>query len=418
MSFFHRLFTFRQRDTRTPLEDFLTELLAEWLRQATVAGKIEHVLGSLFKQPPEGLPDAAGCASLVWETQHVIGPGHRGEGKRPDLVGRGEGFLFIIENKIAAGFTRHSDDDGEIDQLNLYDTYLRERNEPRGGIVLLTQYTLPPDGWDQRTLYWSAVEKYMRDFLANDGGTTGSTLHYITRQLMLFLGEHGMNGTRIALEDITVYPAYQRLMQGLSNLGRIASNRLSIELPAAGLQVLKAPRGGSNGEFVWPHFHGGILSNGGIRCYDAQFILWSGVVAGEVYEHLKPATEGIPDLSVGFGLWVWDQAQAGEEILKEVLAALNKRTPTPWTLEPHPREKYGPIYLISARRSLVDLHVQANGGDLDDSAADFFEIHCRALTAVLSHTLSDGNSRESCLLKLAQASAEPASTVEVDQAPA
>lgn len=33
MSFFDRLFAFRQNDVRSPFEDFLTKLLAEWLRQ-------------------------------------------------------------------------------------------------------------------------------------------------------------------------------------------------------------------------------------------------------------------------------------------------------------------------------------------------------------------------------------------------
>ena len=63
MSFFDRLFTFRQRETRAPLEDFLTELLAEWLREATAAGRINDVLKGLFQLPETRLP-APGAAML------------------------------------------------------------------------------------------------------------------------------------------------------------------------------------------------------------------------------------------------------------------------------------------------------------------------------------------------------------------
>lgn len=403
MSFFNRLFRFRERETHAPVEDFLTELLAEWLRQATSAGKIRHVLTDLLGLPAECLPPAGNLSDLIWETQHVIGPGHRGEGKRPDLIGRGPAFFLIVENKIAADFTRHEDDEGEIDQLGLYESYRNDRSEPFGGIILLTQSTLPPQGWTERTRYWSTVEKYLRTKFAVEHCTDkDSSLHYFTRQLTLFLGEHGMNGTRIALADITSYPAYLRLMEGLSKLGRIGANRLSLQLQGANLQQLRTPRGGSSGDFVWPTFHGVNLSEGGARCHDAQFIFWSGVVAGSIYEHIAPATEGIPDLSVGVGLWFWEPSDKGEAIMNQMLERLKEETGTPWQFSRHLRDNRGPVALLWTRRSLIDLHVQAEGGDLDDYAKDFFEMHCRALIQALDERGEDGDSRESHLLKLAR----------------
>ncbi|NER61967.1 hypothetical protein G3435_22480 [Pseudomonas sp. MAFF212428] len=81
MSFFERLFAFRQNEFRTPLEDFLTELFAEWLRQVTLAGRISEVLTDLFKLAPAQLGELSKLNSIIWETQHVIGPGdHRAEG--------------------------------------------------------------------------------------------------------------------------------------------------------------------------------------------------------------------------------------------------------------------------------------------------------------------------------------------------
>lgn len=401
MSFFDRLFIFRQRETRAPLEDFLTELLAEWLREATAAGRINDILTGLFQLPETRLPAPDALPGLVWETQHVIGPGHRGEGKRPDLVGRGKDFFFIIENKIAAGFTWHQDDHGEIDQLNLYDEYRRDRSEPGGGIALLTQSTLPPAGWAPRTLYWSTVEQYLRSFASD----STPVLNYLTQQLIAFLGEHGMNGTRIALADITAYPAYQRLMEGLSSLGRIAGNRLSIGLQNVDLQKLKAPRGGANGEFAWPKYHGLVLSEGGIRCNEACFVAWGGVVTDAIYEVIQPASAGIPDICVGFGLWCAEEAPEAELLMNSLLASLIESTQTPWTLSTHYRDGgYGPILLLSARRSLIDLHVQADGGDLDDIAGEFFEMHGQAVLQALAQRIADDESVDSRLLALAYGS--------------
>lgn len=286
MSFFDRLFAFRQNESRAPLEDFLTELLAEWLRQATAAGRITEVLTGLFRLHPEQIGAPENLRELTWETQHIIGPGHRAEGKRPDLVGRGPGFFLIVENKIAAAFTRHQDELGDSHQLELYAEYRQERPEPHGGIVLLTHVTLPPPGWTHETLYWRDLERFLRHFAHPEMSGTPSVLDYLTRQLTLFLGENGMSGTRIALEDITAYPAYQRLTEGLNGLGSIAKNQLELAMQHVDLENLKAPRGGGGGQFVTPSFFGWTLTNNNLSPGQAHLIAWSGVVANNIYEAL------------------------------------------------------------------------------------------------------------------------------------
>lgn len=385
MSFFDRLFNFRQSDTRSPFEDFLTELLAEWLRHVTSSGRISEVLIELFKLNPSQLGNQENLNSIIWETQHVIGPGHhRAEGKRPDLIGRGSDFFLIIENKIAAGFTQHQDALGEIDQLSLYESYWQERSEPYGGLVLLTHFTLPPMNWPHGVTYWRDVEQYIRAFLGNSSTTSISTLDYFTKQLSLFLRENGMNGTRIALQDITAYPAYQRLTEGLYGLGCIAENQLKLAIQHIDMNQLKAPRGGSGGDFVWPAFFGWTLCDHGYTPHDAHFILWSGTISGEIYNHIKPTTAGIPDLSVGIGLWCKPISEEIQDWLDEQVKNLNSLSLTPWILRIHHREEHGPIILLYARRSLIDVHIQADGGDFDDIAGEFFKTHIIALLKVLN----------------------------------
>ena len=387
MSFFDRLFAFRQNEFRTPLEDFLTEGFAEWLRQVTLAGRIPEVLTELFKLPPAQLGDFSNLHSIAWETQHVIGPGdHGAEGKRPDLIGRCPNFFLIIESKIAAGFTQYQDELGRVDQLSMYQSYRRSRKETFGGLILITHSTLPPSDWTHRTLHWRAIEKYLHAF--TDHSSSTSVLSYITKQLKKFLGDNGMSGTRIDLADITAYPAYQRLTQGLSELGRVADNCLRIELQGTQLEKLRSPRGGSGGDFIWPNFCGLTLTNGGFKCHDAQLILWCGTLAGKVYEYIGPFTAGIPDLSVGIGLWFDEEIrQEARSYLLALCEKLNAQENGTWTLDIHSRDGRGPIVLLSTRRSLIDLHVQAAGGDLDDIASEFFSTQSKSLLVELSSPL-------------------------------
>ncbi|WP_439852225.1 hypothetical protein [Pseudomonas syringae] len=404
MSFFERLFAFRQNEFRTPLEDFLTELFAEWLRQVTLAGRISEVLTDLFKLAPAQLGELSNLNSIIWETQHVIGPGdHRAEGKRPDLIGRCSNFFLIIESKIAAGFTQYQDELGRVDQLSMYQSYRRSRKEVCGGLVLITHSTLPPSDWTHQTLYWRAVEKYLRTFTDHISST--SALNYLTNQLKKFLGDNDMNGTRIDLADITAYPAYQRLTRGLAGLGKAADSCLRTEFQGAHLEKLRVPRGGSGGDFISPTFCGLTLTNDGFKCHDAQLILWAGTLTGKVYEYIGPFTDGIPDLSVGIGLWFYeDVRQEASDYLIALCEKLNSPEKGTWVLETHSRDGRGPIILLSIRRSLIDLHVQAAGGDLDDIASEFFSTHSKSLLIELSAPhLETGRSADQFLFEMVAA---------------
>ncbi|MBD8577543.1 hypothetical protein IFU04_25230 [Pseudomonas syringae] len=404
MSFFDRLFAFRQNEFRTPLEDFLTELFAEWLRQVTLVGRVSEVLTDLLKLEAAQLGELSNLNSIVWETQHVIGPGdHGAEGKRPDLIGRCSNFFLIIESKIAAEFTQYQDELGRVDQLSMYQSYRRSRKETLGGLVLITHSTLPPSDWTHQTLYWRAIEKYLRAF--TDHSSSTSALNYLTKQLKKFLGDNGMNGIRIDLADITAYPAYQRLTQGLSGLGRVADNRLRIELQGASLEKLRVPRGGSGGDFIGPAFCGLTLTNDGFKCHDAQLILWSGTLTGKVYEYIGPFTDGIPDLSVGIGLWFNEEVpQDARSYLLALCEKLNSQEKGTWVLDIHSRHGRGPIILLSTRRSLIELHVQAAGGDLDDIASEFFSICSNSLLVELSLPLLEtGKSADQFLFEMVTA---------------
>ncbi|MNF15992.1 hypothetical protein D3C80_2188340 [compost metagenome] len=51
------------------------------------------------------------------------------------------------------------------------------------------------------------------------------------------------------------------------------------------------------------------------------------------------------------------------------------------------------MILLSTRRSLIDLHVQAAGGDLDDIASEFFSTQSNLLLVELSAPLLETGKR-------------------------
>ena len=264
MNFFEQLFRYKSNDARSPLEDFFTEILAEWLRLVSINGLLPEVLAKIFALPEHNFR-AVGCEKIHWETQHVIGPEYPGEGKRPDIVGRGPEFFLIIENKIGAGFTEYINEYGNIDQLSLYHKYSKARDEKFTGVVLLTHFTLPPAAWSGPVVRWRdfnlELQKWLKDSETNISAS--SSLAYFSSHFVNFMEFNGMSGTRIELSDIVSIPAYERLGKSLRKLGDIAGEILRKELPNYDLIHFKIPHGGASGDFKEPCLFGFNLTPAG-----------------------------------------------------------------------------------------------------------------------------------------------------------
>lgn len=231
MALLDRLHKYTANEQRSPTEDFLSEIFLEWLRLAGNAGLMSYVLSDLLRLPNNRcLPESHDGRSIRWSSQHVIGPGFRGTGKRPDIVGQMDDFFLIIENKIGACFTQYEDTAGTTTQIELYDDYQKRQGTSYGGIVLLTHYTYPPTDWKNPVVTWSAVHQWLYQkfpvILKEHKGST-SVLKYWTKNLIDFLEDNMMIGTRIELSDIIALPAYERLRQGMKQLGSLADHELN-----------------------------------------------------------------------------------------------------------------------------------------------------------------------------------------------
>lgn len=374
-NFLERLFKYQATPERTPLEDFLTEVLAEWLRLTTADGGLGQVLEVLFMQPWAGQLENETLRSIQWTTQHTIAPGYLGAGKRPDLVGRGNDCFLIIENKIGAPFRYYEDENGCNHQLSLYRKYLESRPEANRGIVLITQFTMPPCNWNDPVLRWGQVYSWLRQ----QSTAEGSSLNYLSRLFMTFLEVNNMPDTKLSLAAIAAMPAYDELQRGCGDLGQIARQQIAIfDWP----EGLGRPHGGGGGSFVWPNFFGEVRSRDGVRVDDSDVILWAGVIAKPVYE-IAPSITGIPEISVGIAFWGEEQALAAgaREELQQARTELELMAPAmKWRSEIVPQERAGFVVgFVRAHYSFVDLYRDAGDGFWDELVRDFIS---RALTAL------------------------------------
>ena len=393
MSFLSQLYRYRQREQRSPLEDYLTEALAEWLRQVTLAGELRRILRDLFKLDAVANAPDEDLRAVSWQTQHVIGQGHGiATNKRPDLVGRGPGIFLIIENKTWAPLTEHLDSNGidYADQLSLYQRYLDKRRESYKGIVLLTHTTLPPPHWQGPVCYWRTVGSY----LAHDRiPPRGSALAFMTQGLFAFIKEQNMSGTRIELADIVSQPAYDRLREGMSKLGVRGTKALGESLQTlsgGGLGVLRVRRPG--GDLAPPQFFGGVMTADGGKTGDSSFVLWCGVTARAAYE-LGPRHSGLPELTVGLGIWRYEGALEPEHeaLLDRLVIDLNQKTgSSAWQCEVYNRDHNGPCVLVNTRATLMEVHQWAEGGDWDDLASDFYAQRSKVLLEALAQSSDTG----------------------------
>lgn len=149
-SLYSRLFRYAASSKRSPLENFITEALADVLdrlsktRPSTVAECINHVLLHNSTTDRKVLMQKVKAARhFRWETQEYIGRGSFDI----SLWGDG-GRLLVIENKLGAGLTTHAtSENGEeklINQLEFYGRHLA-RHDPQAALVLLTQGTPAPE---------------------------------------------------------------------------------------------------------------------------------------------------------------------------------------------------------------------------------------------------------------------------------
>lgn len=241
-SLYGRLFTYRQRAARSPLEDYLTEALADLLnrmpeqlaREAAhrLLGGRADVRDALAAVWPAG-------ANVSWITQWVIDGG-----KRPDLVFTVDRRpVLVVENKIAAGFQHHGESDNGQDQLATYAKWIGSGQDPQwgGGIALLTHWTPAPLGFTtddssyacnfRNVVRWADLARWLstKARLADDQSAAWIML---THELNAFLQEQNMDSDLATTRDFAALQLYVASADRVRNtIERLWEGARSLWLP-------------------------------------------------------------------------------------------------------------------------------------------------------------------------------------------
>jgi len=256
MSLYANLFRFRERQNHRPLENFLTEALADLLNRMPKDAVVEFVSDLLLSG------DNLSCKAwltyihtkerLNWITQKSVGSG------RLDLLLEADGIAtLIVENKIGAKVSEqetHDDTDEPVtdatecdseepesfnnNQLMVYGTWLRGQrsNETWGGaLVLLTLRTPPPTNFGrgdvkygvrcQTVCNWRQLWQWLnRNKTMDSGRSSGDkdkeAWRIFCKELAAFLEENDMNESMLTQRDIAAMeislPTW-RIMEDLLN---------------------------------------------------------------------------------------------------------------------------------------------------------------------------------------------------------
>lgn len=221
---YHRLFTYRERENRSPLEDFLTEALADLLNRFPES-LARDAAAFLLNDRPEAVdalkrvwPDGA---QARWRTQGIIDGG-----RLVDLVMEINARpVMVVENKIRAGFQEHrlhpctSGDRATQNQLATYGKWLsREADVTWGGaIVLLTHWTPEPLGFiNDAASYGSRYRTVVRwaelsRWLANESRSaefSRADWAKLSSELVGFLKEQNMDSELATGQDWAALQVY------------------------------------------------------------------------------------------------------------------------------------------------------------------------------------------------------------------
>lgn len=208
MSLYGRLFRYRARPDREPLEDFLTEALADLLTRMP-RGAISSLLQSAFRSSlSRKFLDILGSAELDWRTQVAA------NGGIADLVLFADGKpMLVVENKTWSGFQDHSTDEQQANQITTYCRWLSEQSTmPEScAVLLLTGTTAFPEGFHRDDghydiacrgqITWAALGRWFAALIAGDDEPC--TWKQLARELIAFLGERNLSSEIFTAADVS-----------------------------------------------------------------------------------------------------------------------------------------------------------------------------------------------------------------------
>lgn len=203
-----RLFKYKSRLDREPLEDFLSEALADVLARmprGEVLAFLDFAVGENGGQP---FSAAIGNGEIEWGTQWLI-PG----GIIDIVMFVDKTPVLAIENKTWSMYQDHSGDDGPANQVTTYCRWLAREcaDHDVSAMLLITATTLAPPGYHGGTDYaverrgqltWAAVGRWLQA-RAIGNADPGITWMDLAADLAEFLKEKGLSSEIFTQSDLS-----------------------------------------------------------------------------------------------------------------------------------------------------------------------------------------------------------------------
>ena len=185
-SIFNRIFQYRQREHRTPSEDYFTETFVAVIEKYD---ELRRAFAAWLINGEEGLD----LQSVRMQTQRGFIVGDSGVGRRPDIWIEATDaddarHWIIVENKIDSG-------EGE-DQLTDYAKILAEASDLESRtLVYITKYSFETDFCENDTVNfkhrrWSEVYRFLKEELQGDNDN-----RELAFELLSLMEDWNMDGT-------------------------------------------------------------------------------------------------------------------------------------------------------------------------------------------------------------------------------
>lgn len=224
MSLYGRLYKYRERRERRPLEDFLTEALADLINRLPehLARRFaERLLGDRIEATANLNEVWRSGTRAKWVTQRPIYGG-----RIADLTLEIDGVpIILVENKISAGFQEHISFDESTGktsrrhQLASYGQWISRESDKcwNGALVLLTHWTPPPAdflgddstyGCSYRTtVRWSELARWLAAVIRAEG-VHAADWAQLGIEFLDFLKEHHMDSELATQQDLAALQVY------------------------------------------------------------------------------------------------------------------------------------------------------------------------------------------------------------------
>ena len=366
-SIYSKLYRYRERPRRSPLEDYSTEALADLLSRCPLEIGKEFIAKLLVSEQAKStwMIISDSLQGLTWNTQVTLP-----DGRRPDLVIQSSDgdYLFVVESKLASPIREYDptvvtsenksakkpavrglyNNNRDIDetknaadlrnQLEVYGAWLATQRRPngwKGGLTLLTHFTKPPEDflrsnalkygstWNH-CVSWAAVFRWLKsqtpskrfpqtkyDMVRHD-----CTWKSLAREFSEFLREKNMSAEQLTSSDLSAAALF------IGSTGRIENTFERIrqetrdtfnELKSGNMTYWEFDE---SGRVIWEYFY---LKKEYAKGADSWYVAW-GIRFPEQSSCWKDAAPALPAIDQ-----VFVNLASNKGISPEILTKLRPR---------------------------------------------------------------------------------------------